>query len=174
MRFFLTILAAFALASCATTGSSPHAHSGDWPEASPFNPQADARMDLHLALAVAGVTNAANENENVRLLAVFGANWCHDSRALAGWLETPRFRALTDEHFEVVYIDAGVPQTGEGRNLELAEEFGVTDITGTPTMLVIDADGNLLNTPEDAKSWRNASLRSEDEIFAWLEGFTPQ
>jgi len=41
-------------------------------------------------------------------------------------------------------------------------------------MLVIDWNERLLNTPEDAKAWRNASMRSEDEIYAWLEGFIPQ
>lgn len=173
-RAALLLLAIPALAACASTGSAQHAHSGDWPEATPFDPEADANSALQLALAVAAVEDAVDEGAPVRVLAIFGANWCHDSRALAGWLETPRFRALTDEHFMVVYIDAGVPQTGEGRNLELAERFGVHDITGTPTMLVIDANEQLLNTPEDAKSWRNASMRSEDEIFAWLEGFTPQ
>lgn len=173
-RAVLLLLAIPALASCASTGTSSHAHSGDWPEATPFDPEADARSALQLALAAAAVEDAAGQGQSVHVLAIFGANWCHDSRALAGWLESPRFRALTGKHFMVVYIDTGVPQTGEGRNLELAEQFGVHDITGTPTMLVIDANEQLLNTPEDAKSWRNASMRSEDEIYAWLESFTPQ
>ena len=174
-RAALLLLAIPALAACASTRTSPHAHahSGDWPEATPFDPAANAGGELELAFAVAAAHDAADQGA-LNILAIFGANWCRDSRALAGWPETPRFRALTDEHFVVVYSDAGVPQTGEGRNLELAERFGVTDITGTPTMLMIDGNERLLNTPEDAKAWRNASMRSEDEIYAWLEGVTAQ
>lgn len=174
-RTILAALAALCLAACATTDTRQdhHAHAGNWPEATPFDPARDARSELEVAFAVATAQDAAGQGK-LNILAVFGANWCHDSRALAGWLETPRFRAVTDAHFMVVYIDAGVPQTGEGRNLELAGELGVSGITGTPTMLVLDADGKLLNTPADARAWRNASMRSEDEIFSWLEGFTPQ
>ncbi len=175
-RAALLLLAIPALAACATSGgpAHSHAHSGDYPEATPYDASMDARSALELALAAAAAQDASGEGPPFHVLAIFGANWCHDSRALAGWLETSRFRALTDEYFMVVHIDAGVPQTGEGRNLELAAEYGVSDITGTPTMLVINANGKLLNSPEDARGWRNASMRSEDEIFAWLEGFTPR
>ena len=156
---FLAALAAPAMSACTTIG---HDYVG--PEARPFDADADASAELAAAQVKA-------KAEGKLVLAVFGANWCHDSRALAGMLGTPRFRALTDAGYEVVYIDAGVPQTGDGRNLDLAARYGVPDIVGTPTVLVLDFD-NLLNSPEDARGWRNASTRSADEIFSWLEGWT--
>ena len=130
------------------------------PEARPFDADADALAQLAAAQQRAKAAGKLT-------LAVFGANWCHDSRALAGILATPRLRALTQAEYEVVYSDTGVPQTGNGRNLELAERLGVRDIVGTPTVLVLDFD-RLLNTPEDARGWRNASTRSPDDIHAWL------
>lgn len=155
-------LASLVLNGCVTS-SDQHQTAIHYPEATPFdeNDNAAARLAATKIVALVG---------NKGVLAVFGANWCHDSRALAGWLETPRFKALTDAHFEVVYIDVGVPQAGEGRNLELAEQHGLTDIKGTPTLMVLSGDGALLN-PDTAKSWRNAASRSEDEIYAELESF---
>ena len=172
------LVALLALAACSTTaaGPAPHAdaHAGAWPEASPYDPQANAQTDLAAALAA-----AAAAPQPRRVLAVWGANWCHDSRALAGWLQSPALAPLVAAGFEVVYIDSGVPQTGEGRHLDLAAHYGVAAITGTPTLLVLDADGTLLNTPADARAWRNAASRSEDDIRAFLErwtdaGVTPQ
>ena len=55
--------------------------------------------------------------------------------------------------------------------LDLAAELGVSDIIGTPTVLVLGRDGALLNG-NTAKGWRNAASRSEDAVFAELESFT--
>jgi len=149
---------ALALAACATTGDAAPAH----PEARAYSVTADANADVDAALARAAATGK-------RVLLVLGANWCHDSRALAGWLETPRFAALTASRYEVVFVDVGVPQTGEGRNLDIAKRFGLVELPGTPALLVLTADGKALNL-DTAASWRNAASRSEDAIFAELEG----
>jgi hypothetical protein len=133
------------------------------PEATPYDPEVDVTAAVDAALV-----HAAERGTLVMI--VLGANWCHDSRALAGWLETERFAALVRERYEVVYVDAGHPQDGNGRNLDIAARFGVEGITGTPSLLVIASDGTLLNA-DTAKSWRNAASRSEDEIFNELAGF---
>jgi len=106
-----------------------------------------------------------------RVLLAMGANWCHDSRAFAGWLETPRFAALLAERYEVVFVDVGSPQTGEGRNLDIARRFGMAEFPGTPAVLVLTAQGELVNAAT-AASWRNAASRSEDAIFAELAALT--
>lgn len=117
-----------------------------------------ADVDAALARASAG---------RKRVLLVMGGNWCHDSRALAGWLETPRFTALVAERYELVFVDVGVPQTGEGRNLDVARRFGLTEFPGTPALLVLTADGKPVNI-DTAASWRNAASRSEDAIYREL------
>ncbi|NCP20251.1 MAG: thioredoxin family protein [Erythrobacter sp.] len=137
------------------------------PEAAPYDDsisEAAYAQELEHAIALLA--------PGQKVLAVFGANWCHDSRALAGWLTSPDFEPLLRDHFEVVFVDVGSPQTGAGRNLDLAARYGVSDIAGTPNLLVIDADGTLVNTPESAKRWRNAASRSEESIYAFLESYT--
>jgi len=146
---------ALVLTGCTTMPDvAPH------PEAAAFSVTPDAMADVDAALARASANGK-------RVLLVMGADWCHDSRALAGWLETPRFAALTAQSYEVVYVDVGVPQTGEGRNLEIAKRFGLMEFPGTPALLVLTADGKAVNL-DTAASWRNAGSRSEDAIFAEL------
>ena len=148
---------ALALAACA---SVPQAAAAPHPEARAYTADADATADVDAALARAAVSGK-------RVLLVMGANWCHDSRALAGWLETPRFAALVAERYELVFVDVGMPQTGEGRNLDIARRFGIAELKNTPALLVLTPDGRALNT-DTARDWRDAASRSEDAIFAEL------
>jgi thiol-disulfide isomerase/thioredoxin len=150
---------ALMLAACA---SVPRPAAAPHPEARLYSAEADAEADVDAALARATASGR-------RVLLVMGANWCHDSRALAGWLETPRFAALTAAHYEVVFVDIGMPQTGEGRNLDIASRFGLEDIKNTPALLVLGADGKALNL-DTARDWRNAASRSEDAIYDELAG----
>ena len=99
-----------------------------------------------------------------RVLLVMGANWCHDSRALAGWLGTERFTALIDERYELVFVNIGMPQSGDGHNFAVAQRFGLEDLPGTPNLLVLTADGTLVNA-DTAITWRDAASREEDAIF---------
>lgn len=144
-----------ALTACATTPDA-RLH----PDARLYAPTADASADVDAAIARASISGK-------RVLLVLGANWCHDSRVLAGWLETPRFAALGAAHYEVVFVDVGSPQTGDGRNLDIARRFGLPDMPGTPALLVLTAEGKAVNL-ETAASWRNAASRSEDAIYAEL------
>ena len=148
---------ALSLAACASvpqTVAAPH------PEARVYAAEADASAEVEAALARAAVSGK-------RVLLVMGANWCHDSRALAGWLETPRFAALVAERYELVFVDVGMPQTGEGRNLEIAARFGLKEFKNTPALIVLTPDGRAVNL-DTARDWRNAASRSEDAIHAEL------
>jgi hypothetical protein len=152
IRAAMAGMLALALAGCATTPEVP-AH----PEARLYSASADAGADVDAALARAAVNGK-------RVLLVMGANWCHDSRALAGWLETPRFAALA---YEIVYIDVGVPQTGAGRNLDIPRRFGLAEMQGTPALLVLTPEGRAVNL-DSAATWRNAASRSEEAIHTEL------
>lgn len=130
------------------------------PEARAYAAAPDAMAQVDAALARAA-TNGK------RVLLAMGANWCHDSRALAGWLETPRFAALVAERYELVFVNVGMPQTGDGHNLDVARRFGLTDVPGTPALLVLTPEGRAVNL-DTAASWRNAASRSEDAILTEL------
>ena len=132
------------------------------PEATHFYPkEADAAQVLEAALAE---TRAADKLAVV----VFGADWCHDSQALARVLTSDAFRAEFGSRFSVTLIDVGIPQIGQGRNLQLAERFGIKRVKGTPTMVVISPAGKRLNSGTDAASWRNADSRVAADIFDWF------
>jgi len=163
IRPAIAAVLALALAGCAGGAPATIAEPGP-PQASAYTVTPDAMADVDAALARAKASGK-------RVLLVMGANWCHDSRALAGWLETPRFAALTAQAYEVVYVNVGVPQTGEGRNLEIAKRFGLEDLKGTPALLVLTPEGKAQNL-DTAASWRNAASRSEDAIYAELEALS--
>jgi thiol:disulfide interchange protein len=153
-RLALALALAAPLAACATvpiTADAAH------PEAKPYAEHRNAMAAVDTALARA-------KQRGTRVLLVMGANWCHDSRALAGWLATPRFRAMTAQNYEVVFVDAGKPQEGKGHNIAVAQRFGIASLPGTPNLFVIRADGSLVNA-DTVTSWRNAASRSADAIF---------
>ncbi|MEE9434578.1 MAG: thioredoxin family protein [Sphingorhabdus sp.] len=134
------------------------------PEAFPYDEDADADALVDAALARAAAANK-------RVILVLGANWCHDSRILAGWFETERFAEMLEPLYEVVYIDVGVPQRkGKGRNQHLIKRFKGKKQKNTPYVMVLSPAGKLLNR-KDARSWRNAASRSEDEIFGYFADF---
>ena len=156
IRLFAALPAALALAACATAPPAP-----TYPEAASYDVSENAMADVDAALARAG-------SSGKRVLLVMGANWCHDSRALAGWLESARIATLVEREYELVFVNIGMPQTGDGHNLGVARRFGLADLPGTPNLLVLTPDGTLVN-PDTATTWRNAASRSEDAILAELE-----
>ncbi|MEP0188965.1 MAG: thioredoxin family protein [Erythrobacter sp.] len=150
-------LAAVMLAGCATLATNVAQGSHDYPEATSYDVSEDASGDVDAALERAGESGK-------RVLLVMGANWCHDSRALAGWLQTPRFKTLVSEKYELVFVNVGMPQKGDGHNLGIAKRFGLDDLPGTPNVLVLTPEGELLNA-DTATTWRDAASREEDAIY---------
>ncbi|GMN02065.1 thioredoxin family protein [Erythrobacter sp. MTPC3] len=165
IRPALTLSAAIVLSVCIFASghrllAEPEDSGHDYPEAASYLVSDDAAADVDAALQRA----AANEK---RVLLVMGANWCHDSRALAGWLETDRFAQMIAANYELVFVNVGRPQSGDGHNLGIARRYGIEDLPGTPNVLVITGGGELVNR-ETATTWKNAASRSEDEIFEEL------
>lgn len=131
-----------------------------------FDPSQEAQAQLEFKLNGAKIMKR-------KLLVIMGGNWCHDSAALANLIDTPRFVGMMTQNYEVLFVDVGVPQTGRGRNLDIAKRFGIKKVKGTPLVLVLSPDGKLLNSRRDAASWRNAASRSEDDIFRYFAEFQP-
>ena len=131
-----------------------------------YDPDRDAAADMREALARV-------EGTDRRVLVSLGANWCHDSRGLAEHFAREELQPLLAP-FEVVYIDV----KDRDRNQDFAEHWGLLDPdtqqqVGTPNLVVVDADGNRLNSVEDARGWRRADSRSVDEVAAWLREWAP-
>ena len=134
------------------------------PEAKAYFSDRDARADVETALTDAKISGKT-------VVMVMGANWCHDSVGLAGWLNTPRFMDSMRDHYRVVYVDVGTPQTGKGRNLDIAARFGIKKLKSTPLVLLVSGNGKLLNSKRDAISWRNAASRSGNDIYRYFADF---
>lgn len=130
-----------------------------------YDPTEDAASQLEVKLKSLAISGK-------KLLIIMGANWCHDSAALANMLDSARFVGMITQNYEVLFVDVGVPQRGKGRNLDIAKRFGVKKIKGTPTVLVVSPEGKLLNRKKDAASWRNAASRDEDAVYRYFAEFT--
>lgn len=163
----LIVSAALAMAACACASApAPTPASAPKPEARSYLVSDDASADVDAALARA-------RQSGKRVLLVMGANWCSDSRALAGWLATDRFAELIDRKYELVFVNIGMPRTGDGHNLGIARRFGLQELPGLPNVLVLTGDGVLVN-PTTATSWRNAESRTGDAIYDELATLADQ
>ena len=165
MKIASTLMITLSVMMMAGCAGTPHAKDADdhhaaHDEPRPYDALADARNDILTA------TQAAKDADKMTIIAM-GANWCHDSRGLAAQFEKPRFQTLLSENYELVYVDVGQ----KNRNIDIAQDYGVDSIVGTPTVFILSPDGDVLNL-ETAPTWRNAASRSEDEIFEYFESFT--
>ena len=159
-------LAALALASATLGAPTSVDHGAPAPvvaaaaEARPFGSVDSAAVNVATALVLA-------RTNGHRVILVFGANWCHDSRALAGWFATPRFAAMLRDRYEVVWINVGDEPGEKDRNGALARDFGLDGIKGTPTVLMLDSMGKPTNLA-DAPRWNNAASRTQDSIYDYF------
>ncbi|WDI32352.1 thioredoxin family protein [Hyphococcus flavus] len=125
----------------------------------PFDASRNAMMDVDAALAAAEVNR-----KNVLL--VLGGNWCHDSRGLAAKFEQPELAAVIEDGFVLVWVDVG----RRDRNLDVAARFGVIELFGTPTVLVLSPEGMLLNR-ESVHDWRTADSKPYDETLDYFKRY---
>jgi thiol-disulfide isomerase/thioredoxin len=110
-----------------------------------FEPSADPLADVQQAL------DRADDGDRLALV-VLGANWCHDSRALASRLNRPPLAALIQQEYELVFVDVGFLDKGR----DVVQQFGVPHFYATPTMLIIDPSSGALINDEDRHMWANA------------------
>ncbi|PHR94232.1 MAG: protein-disulfide isomerase [Robiginitomaculum sp.] len=132
-------------------------------ELRPFDDNSDAMADVDAALERA-------RSRGVRTVIVMGANWCHDSRALATRLDTPAFKTLISENFELVYVSAGSKPGQNDQNRAVSKRFGVEKIEGTPTVFIATPDGSVLNA-ESAGYWRRADGVPNDMTYAYFDHY---
>lgn len=123
-----------------------------------FQPSDDPLAEVQQALSRAGESNR-------RALVVLGANWCHDSRALATRLQRSPLADVIQDHYELVLVDVGFYEQGRG----VVQQFGIPHFYATPTVLIIDpATGQVVDDTE-RHMWGNAYRISMDESVDYFE-----
>lgn len=131
--------------------------------ASPFDPAQDNAAAIDAALAAAQASGK-------HVLIVFGGSWCHDTDALIAAFARPGAQAMLDARYETVWVD--VPYGRDEREFAVARRFGLGPIEGTPTVLIVRADGTPVNL-DDAPRWRNAASRKPAAILRHFERAVP-
>lgn len=102
------------------------------------------------------------------LILVLGAEWCHDSRGLAGKFSTPEMSTLIESSFETVFIDVGYLQDRR----DITQRFGYPIYFATPTVLVIDpATEKHVNKTSMAK-WASADSVDLQDYLSYFSDFT--
>jgi thiol-disulfide isomerase/thioredoxin len=99
-----------------------------------------------------------------RLLLVLGANWCHDSRALAHHFEDPELAATLEAHYVLRFVDVGWRE----RNQDISARFGVPAVYATPTVLVVDPQTETLLNRTERTDWASAASTPLEEARAWF------
>jgi len=135
------------VAGCATAAETD-------PDGRLFQPSADPLADVQQALGRA-------EDGGRLALVVLGANWCHDSRALASRLHSPPLAELIQQHYELVFVDVGFLDQGR----DVVQQFGVPQFYATPTLLIVDPLSGVLVDDEERHIWSNAySIGMPDSV----------
>ena len=115
------------------------------PDGRLYQPSVDPLADVQQALS------RADDGDRL-VLVVLGANWCHDSRALASRLHSSPLAELIQQHYELVFVDVGFYDKGRA----VTQQFGVAHFYATPTVLIIDPSNRALVNDEDRHIWSNA------------------
>lgn len=111
-----------------------------------YLPSADTMADVSKAI------KTAQENSKL-VLVVMGANWCHDSRALASRLYEPPLDTLISENYEIVFVDVGYLEKGK----DVITSLGAPVYYATPTVLIVDpASGEVINA-HNRHQWADAA-----------------
>lgn len=122
-----------------------------------FLPSEDAMDDLKVTLKLA-------QSQQKLALVILGADWCHDSRALARRLQTEPLKSLIDENYAILLVDIG--NLTEGR--DVMQHFGIPIYYATPTVLVIDPVSGQLVDNGNRNMWGNAASVSMDDSVAYF------
>jgi hypothetical protein len=104
------------------------------------------------------------------VLVIMGANWCHDSRALASRIYQEPLRPIIESHYETLFVDVGYLDQGS----EVIKALGPPVYYATPTVLIIEpASGRLVNE-KNRHQWGSAdSISMEDSVAYFALMATP-
>ena len=135
----------------------------------PYNESQDARADLKKAKELA-------QKENKNILVQFGGNWCPWCLRFHGLVTgLPQLDSLMKENY--VYLLVNVPHEKQKRDNGLFADFGYPNRFGYPVFVILDKNGNRLNTQDsDAFEYPNPNVKGYDttKVARFLTMWTPK
>ena len=125
-----------------------------------YLPAGDAMADLTAAL------DAARESNRL-LLVMMGANWCHDSRALASRIYEEPLSTIINEHYEILFVDVGFLENGK----DVISSLGSPVYYATPTVLILDPFSGQVINASNRHQWANAASISMEDSLEYFREF---
>ena len=115
-----------------------------------YNPENEARVvfDDELSIAV---------NNNRYLMVVFGADWCPDCLKLYENLVSPEVATYMRNTMHFMTVDVG----RKDRNIEFAEELGITVSNGIPVAVFFSPNGEVIGTTNNGELEPSRSFSSK-------------
>lgn len=126
-----------------------------------YTPSQDAMADVDKALETARVNGEL-------LLVVLGAQWCHDSKGLAGRFSTPEMQGVLQDKYETVFVDVGYLTDKRA----ITQRFGYPTYFATPTVMVINPQNEQLLNGDSMQQWAFADSISLSDYMSYFAAFT--
>jgi thiol-disulfide isomerase/thioredoxin len=117
-----------------------------------FWPSQDSMADVERAIEKAAAGDKL-------ALVILGANWCHDSRALAARIHQAPLAGIISAQYEPVFVDIAYLDQGQ----DVARALGTPIYYATPTVLIVDPVSRRLVNAGDRHQWGAADSISMDE-----------
>ena len=116
---------------------------------------------------VAEVSEASRtaRQENKQVLVIMGANWCHDSRALAARVDQEPLKSVIDRHYVTVFVDVGFFEISPS----VVASLGTPVYYATPSVLILDPISGALVNAENRHQWGHADTISMEDSVAYFE-----
>ncbi len=159
ISFFLILLLASGY-SWANETSSDSSKKTEIRAGEMFNPVKDVKQAINETLT------KATDNNRLGLI-ILGANWCHDSRALAANLESPEIKAFIEKAYQLLYVDVGYLDHIKPAITHLS----VPVIYATPTVLIVEPSSLTILNRDNMNLWRDAAKVSKKQVFEYFAGY---
>jgi hypothetical protein len=124
-----------------------------------FNPTTNPMANVDMAL------ESAKQDKKL-LLVVLGAQWCHDSKGLAGRFSTPEMKPVLAQ-YETVFVDVGYLEDRR----QITQRFGYPIYFATPTVMIINPQTESLVNGSTMDKWAFADSVSLDDYVSYFTNF---
>ncbi|NMH61171.1 thioredoxin family protein [Alteromonas ponticola] len=101
---------------------------------------------------------------NTLVLLIIGANWCHDSRALAKQMQSNSVNKVLTRHYSPMVVNAGWLTDLS----PLLAPLGHPAYFGTPSVFIIDPEHQIILNRGSVQRWQSAHSESSSSLAHYL------